>query len=89
MSKPNCYSCKHRRSIPGNCHISCKHPAIASVFGHPLAEFVVMGGGIPPVLAEVIGVTAHEHGIRSGWFSWPFNFDPNWLVTCNGHETDS
>jgi hypothetical protein len=31
-------------------------------------------------------VTGAEHGIRRGWFSWPFNFDPIWLNTCDGFE---
>jgi hypothetical protein len=31
--------------------------------------------------ARVVG---NEHGIRSGWFLWPINFDPVWLVSCDG-----
>jgi hypothetical protein len=31
--------------------------------------------------AEVKG---HEHGIKSGWFNWPLNFDPTWLLECDG-----
>lgn len=31
--------------------------------------------------AKVIG---HPRGVRSGWFGWPFNFDPTWLLDCNG-----
>lgn len=26
------------------------------------------------------------YGIQGGWFLWPINFDPNWLVNCNGFE---
>ena len=33
--------------------------------------------------ANVIG---DPYGIRSGWFSWPFNFDPVWLVSCDGFK---
>ena len=22
-------------------------------------------------------------GIRGGWFHWPWNFDPTWLVSCD------
>lgn len=33
-------------------------------------------------------VTASEYGICKGWFIWPLNFDPNWLVTCDGFSTD-
>lgn len=29
-------------------------------------------------------VTGHPHGIRSGWFLWPVNFDPVWLQACDG-----
>jgi len=22
----------------------------------------------------------NEHGIRNGWFMWPWNFDPVWMI---------
>ena len=28
-------------------------------------------------------VTANPTGVRRGWFNWPLNFDPVWLVTCD------
>ncbi len=31
-------------------------------------------------------VKGNSHGIRSGWFSHPHNFDPVWLESCNGFE---
>jgi len=31
-------------------------------------------------------VRGDAHGIRSGWFSWPYNFDPVWLENCTGFE---
>lgn len=31
--------------------------------------------------AKVVG---DKHGIRNGWFRWPVNFDPVWLVSCDG-----
>jgi hypothetical protein len=30
--------------------------------------------------------TGNEHGIKMGWFLWPFNFDPVWLKSCDGFE---
>ena len=27
-----------------------------------------------------------EHGIKNGWFYYPFNFDPIWLKYCDGYE---
>jgi len=31
-------------------------------------------------------VKGHETGIRGGWFFHPFNFDPRWLINCDGFE---
>jgi len=31
-------------------------------------------------------VEGDEHGIKSGWFFWPFNFDPRWLLSCDGFK---
>jgi len=32
-------------------------------------------------------VQGSPHGIRNGWFLWPLNFDPTWLVSCDGFST--
>lgn len=32
-------------------------------------------------------VSGNPHGIRSGWFLWPLNFDPVWLESCDGFST--
>ena len=47
-----CYSCQHRRDVPGDAHISCAEPD-----------------------AEMVG---NLHGIKRGWFMYPFRFDPVW-----------
>ena len=31
-------------------------------------------------------VTGNPVGIKGGWFFWPMNFDPTWLVSCDGFE---
>ena len=31
-------------------------------------------------------VKGDPHGIRSGWFLWPWNFDPVWLISCTGFK---
>ena len=36
-------------------------------------------------IGELI-VHGHPHGIRNGWFLWPVDFDPVWLLDCNGYE---
>lgn len=33
-------------------------------------------------------VKGHPHGIRRGWFLWPVNFDPVWLLSCDGFTDD-
>ena len=34
-------------------------------------------------------VKGDEHGIKMGWFWHPFNFDPAWLISCDGYEEKS
>ena len=29
-------------------------------------------------------VEGNLHGIKHGWFMWPLNFDPTWLISCDG-----
>ena len=31
-------------------------------------------------------VRGDEYGRKSGWFCWPYNFDPTWLEECDGFE---
>ena len=33
-------------------------------------------------------VSGDPYGIRSGWFTWPLNFDPTWLTSCDGFSTN-
>jgi hypothetical protein len=35
---------------------------------------------------RALSVYGNPHGIKNGWFAWPFNFDPVWLESCNGFE---
>ncbi len=63
MSKPDCYKCRHRRPIPGDCHSTCINKGAT--------------------------VKGNKHGIRSGWFAWPWNFDPTWLIECDGFSDKS
>lgn len=69
----NCYECKHRSDLPGNCHSQC-NVGVAGLFN---------GGTVVPK------VSGNEHGIKNGWFFWPFNFDPVWLQSCDSFEVKS
>jgi hypothetical protein len=31
-----------------------------------------------------LNIKEDSHGIRHGWFIWPANFDPTWLISCEG-----
>jgi len=77
MTKPNCYSCKHRQiSIAGGGHSSCHK------VGEPiLAMAVMLKENVNP-----LGIVAKQHGVLNGWFTWPIDFDPVWLEACRGFE---
>jgi len=72
--KPDCYKCKHRRNILGDCHSACEHPKSFQMLVAAMA-------GI-----DTLPVTCNEHGFKNGWFYWPMNFDPVWLLSCDLFE---
>lgn len=80
-TKVNCYECKHRRELAGDCHSSCGHPAASSV------ALMLFAAGKSEFNTTQIHVRGNTHGVRSGWFMWPLNFDPIWLEICNGFES--
>lgn len=88
MTKPNCYNCKYRSTIPGDCHSRCKHPSLKPIEDDPIAEILSIAGkqagGLGVLVKNECNVKGNEHGIKNGWFNWPFNFDPTWLIKCDG-----
>ena len=82
---PNCYKCKHRGTIPGDCHSMCHHPKVEQD-SNPFGALVDMISGKNNQAAIDLGIKGNAHGIRSGWFMWPANFDPTWLESCNGFK---
>jgi hypothetical protein len=34
-------------------------------------------------------VEGNQHGIKNGWFRWPLNFDPVWLISCDGFSDNT
>jgi hypothetical protein len=81
-TKPNCYACIHRRELVGDAHSRCANPRISSEDAI-ISPMLLLTGKIPPAMKR-LNVTASQHGIRSGWFMWPMNFDPTWLESCDG-----
>jgi hypothetical protein len=43
-------------------------------------------GIVIPTGNNALEIKGDPHGIRNGWFNWPYNFDPIWLENCNGFE---
>ena len=87
--KPDCYKCKYRGEVPGSAHICCKHPATKEMRDDPMVGlFSIMARGAMPPADNLKGikVKGDPRGIKGGWFSWPMNFDPTWLESCNGFE---
>lgn len=87
--KPNCYKCKHRRSSMLGAHSSCHHPdsgyqedGMGGLMS--IAEAIMGNKGLPG--ATKLGIRGHAHGFMNGWFYWPADFDPCWLLSCNGFE---
>ena len=87
--KPNCYECKWRGGVPGSCHSCCNHTDAGLENADPIMKLMSIFAGVgrvPPVMVgtDKFGVKGDPHGIKKGWFNFPFNFDPVWLEECNG-----
>ena len=91
-AKPNCYECKHRGEVPGDAHSCCNHPIANPNKEDPISLLISLlasVGRTNPVIGNAavdLGISGNAHGIRKGWFNWPWNFDPVWLETCKGFE---
>jgi len=82
--KANCYDCKYRGSVPGDAHSCCHHPSVASADDNIFGAMAQMITGEFSEAANKLNIRANAHGVRSGWFMWPVNFDPAWLENCDG-----
>jgi hypothetical protein len=86
MTTENCYQCIHRRNVPGDAHSRCAHPSVDSGGGDMMSGIMAMVEAMVgnKKVANPLNVRAHEHGVRMGWFMYPFNFDPAWMISCDG-----
>ena len=89
--KPNCYKCEWRDEAPGSAHSTCGHLKAGGKDAgqNAFAILASVGRGTPVIDAHgavALNIRANAHGIRSGWFNWPFNFDPTWLESCDGFK---
>jgi hypothetical protein len=85
MSKPNCYECKHRGTVPGDAHSCCLHPDSGNNGGDYIGNLfsLLLGSG---VAGAKMGIKLNPHGVRNGWAMFPVNFDPIWIENCNCFE---
>lgn len=92
MGKPNCYKCKHRGSLPGSAHSCCRHPATGQVMDDLVAQIMGILGGVGRVVPMQVdcglNVRGNPAGVGRGWFIFPVSFDPVWLESCDGFESE-
>lgn len=86
--KPNCYECKWREDLLGDAHSCCKHPTNNTTLNNSVLQIISILASVqrtdPIQVKTGLHIKGNEHGIRNGWFNWPFNFDPIWLDECDG-----
>jgi hypothetical protein len=80
-----CEGCTWRRDLPGDTHSACYHPLTARAHANDLAPLIsAIGHTLPWPSPPGLDVAGDPHGITMGWFAWPWNFSPVWLVSCSG-----
>lgn len=89
----NCYECEFQGELMGSAHSRCNHPAACKAGKDPLMEamsILASVGRVGPTInvdaAAELGIIANPTGVKRGWFNWPYNFDPVWLLSCNGFK---
>lgn len=69
-----CSKCGYRQEIPGDTHISCLFDWGKASYKDRLLH--------PP--------SGDSHGIMKGWFNFPFNYDPVWMIEeCKGFSKEA
>jgi hypothetical protein len=81
-----CYDCEYRGDFPGSAHSSCHHPELGEMSDNAFGVLVDMARGKFKEAAQKLQIHADPTGIQKGWFLWPANFDPVWLLNCDGFK---
>lgn len=89
--KFDCITCIHRGRVYGSTHSTCKHPSLKSFYETPVLQLMSIFASVqrvPPinVSSKQLNIKGNPRGIKNGWFNFPFNFDPIWLLNCDGYE---
>lgn len=83
--KANCYKCEYRGKVAGSAHSRCNHPLVKQD-DNDFGALVDMLAGKNIEAAKKLNIKANPQGVRNGWFAWPANFDPVWLINCDGFK---
>ena len=82
-----CYECEYQGGCAGSAHSCCNHPSIAKSSLGELFGLLGSVGRVPTIMPpNNLSIEGDTHGIKNGWFCWPYNFDPVWLKNCNGFK---
>lgn len=86
--KADCYVCEYRGRVAGSAHSCCNHPEVkkAGIDDNVFGAIGDVLSGKANEAAKTLNIKGDLHGIRSGWFIWPADFDPVWLENCDGFK---
>lgn len=86
--KKNCYNCKFKENIEGDTLVSCNYPKLNKEKKFNLSSLLLITPlqGIE-ILKEHFGFSVSTSAIASGFFNFPFSFNPNCIEgECNKHS---
>lgn len=90
MEKPDCFKCRYMRKNPGSAHIRCGHPSNKKLLEDSMLNLLALfatGSKLPISYApKELKIEADQGAINSGWFNYPWDFDPIWLKNCEGYK---
>lgn len=73
----NCSSCKYRKSIPGDAHISCEFPLVDKM--ELIKYLTTEPHNYKKIIKNNYGFSIMDGGIENGYVLFPLNFDPSWF----------
>lgn len=82
-----CHECVHHRILATGA-TACRHPLTAAAHKLPIAATIEAMGHALPLPVPGMRVTASQQAIVLGWWSWPYSYDPAWLVDCDKFEAE-
>lgn len=74
---PDCYQCKYRQNIPGDCHSSCNAPVVSQET--KIKVMLMVTNGLDQIVTDVTGLSFEKYAISNGWCNFPLNYDPIWV----------